>query len=57
MRPELLRDLPFPEADSKTFSKVHGHLDTAMTAKNTANEAENEAVRIIEQEVLPSWLA
>lgn len=57
MRPDLLRDLPFPEADSKTVSKVRGHLETAMTARNTADEAENEAVRIIEQEVLPSWLA
>jgi len=56
MRPDLLRDLPFPDCDSETTRKINQHLDSAMSAREEANRAEHQAIRILEEEVLPAWL-
>jgi hypothetical protein len=56
MRPDLLRDLPFPDCDPATTRKIAQHLDAAMSAREEADRAEHQAVRILEEEVLPAWL-
>lgn len=57
MRPDLLRELPFPDCPPVRLQLITAHLDAAMAARASADDAEAEAVRIIEQEVLPAWLA
>jgi hypothetical protein len=57
MRPDLLRTLPFPEVDRATVQLVASHLNAAMAARDDANRAEAEAIRIVEEEVLPAWLS
>lgn len=57
MRPDLLGALPFPSVDVGLLSAIDRHLEHAVTARLVSNSAEAEAVRIVEQEVLPSWLA
>jgi hypothetical protein len=57
MRPDLLRDLPFPDCDLQTTRKIAEHPDAAMLAREEANQAEHQAIRILEEEeVLPAWL-
>lgn len=57
MRPDLLRGLPIPDLQDRERIKVDGHLEDAITARNAADAAETSAIRIIEEEVLPEWLA
>jgi hypothetical protein len=57
LRPDLLRALPIPDLDAATISSISGHLQAAMQARDEANRAESEAVRLIETEVIPAWLS
>ena len=57
MRQDLLRALPFPEIDNSKHTVIRNHVKVAMAARERADNAEDEAVRIIEEEVLPSWLS
>lgn len=57
LRPSLIRALPFPEVDEDTKILVDRHVEAAINARVVAATAEKEAVRIIETEVLPQWLA
>ena len=56
MRLDLMRDLPFPELDRELSRQVEGHIEEAAIRRTTADKAEAEAVRILEDEVLPVWL-
>lgn len=57
MRPDLLVRLPFPELDEHKMKRIGDHVDSAVNAREEADAAETEAIRIIEEEVLPAWLA
>jgi hypothetical protein len=57
LRPDLMRALPFPDISQDVHSQVDLHVQAAMEARVTTANAEKEAVRIIEEEVLPEWLA
>jgi hypothetical protein len=57
MRPDLLRALPFPEVDTATAGQVTAHLHEAMRARDAAERAEAEAIRLVETEVIPAWLS
>jgi hypothetical protein len=57
MRPDLLRALPFPEVDAETAAQVKLHLLKAMRARDAAECAEAEAIRLVETEVIPAWLS
>lgn len=57
MRADLVRALPFPEIDTSLHSLVAKHVKTGVAARVTATNAEKEAICIIEDEVLPQWLA
>jgi len=53
----LLASLPCPHLNDANRAAVSNHVQAAIKARTASETAENEAVRIIEQEVLPSWLA
>jgi hypothetical protein len=57
MRTDLLSELPTPNLGGALGERVRGHVRAAFAVRDDANEAEAEAIRIIEQEVLPQWLA
>lgn len=57
LRPDLMRALPIPTLDDGARVQVEDSIRTGMSARAGANRAEAEAVRIIEEEVLPQWLA
>lgn len=57
IRIDLLRGLPFPSFGHDELSGVAAAVGSAEAARIEADEAEAEAIRIIEQEVLPQWLA
>ncbi|NJR48198.1 MAG: hypothetical protein HC780_00275 [Leptolyngbyaceae cyanobacterium CSU_1_3] len=57
LRPDLMRALPFPDISQDVHSQVNLHVQAVMEARVTAANAEKEAVRMIEEEVLPEWLA
>jgi hypothetical protein len=56
-RGDLIRRLPFPEIAEDIQASIVSHVQAAMSARSIAAKAEKEAVRIIEEEVLPEWLA
>jgi len=56
MRPDLLRQLPLPENQGGLIKKITKHLDAALSAREDADNSEQEAIRIVENEVLPAWL-
>lgn len=56
-REALVRRLPFPEVSKETQAQVKTHVQAGIAARSKAANAEKEAVRIIETEVLPQWLA
>jgi hypothetical protein len=56
MRMDLLKMLPFPEVSSGTMNLVRTYVLSAELARIEADRAESEALRIIEEEVLPQWL-
>jgi hypothetical protein len=53
----LLRQLPIPSLDTNAATDVKGHIRAAIDARRISSTSELEAVRIIEEEVLPEWLA
>ena len=57
MRLDLLALLPYPELSKDERAAVTRHVGMAEQARIAATEAEMEAVRIVEEEVLPQWLA
>lgn len=56
MHPGLLAALPHPPLVPTVMAAVSTHVQAAIKARAASETAENEAVRIIEQEVLPQWL-
>jgi hypothetical protein len=57
MRLDLLEQLPYPELSPKQRATVAEHLSGAERARIDSAAAETEAIRIVEEEVLPAWLA
>ena len=57
MRIDLLEQLPFPDPSIVPIEEVRRHVLRAEAARISAEQAESEAIRIVEQEVLPQWLA
>lgn len=57
MRTDLLANLPVPDLDGAVGLTVQELVRSAFASRDKADEAEAEAIRIIEQEVLPQWLA
>jgi hypothetical protein len=57
MRLDLLLQLPYPEFDIGTHDRIKQYIRSAERARIAGSEAETEAIRIIEEEVLPAWLA
>ncbi|NOK18303.1 hypothetical protein [Corallococcus carmarthensis] len=57
MRPDLVLALPIPSLSSQSAELVDRHVYEAVEARVVADAAEAEAIRIIEQEVVPQWLA
>ncbi len=57
LRPDLLFELPIPDQPARERARVEGLVRSAFAARREADLAESEAIRIIEQEVLPQWLA
>jgi hypothetical protein len=49
--------LPVPEVPGDRLASINRLVDQANMARAAADAAETEAIRIIEQEVLPLWLA
>jgi hypothetical protein len=57
LRPDLVLRLPLPTPDGEKLAAVSEHITRASVARTTAVRCETEAFQIIEQEVLPLWLA
>ena len=57
MNTSLAENLPIPDFGDNDLARVTSHVDAALEARRLAATAEAEAVRIIEEEVLPQWLA
>lgn len=57
MRVDLLEALPFPDPDSLPTADIRRHVREAEKARLEAIREESEAIRLIEEEVLPQWLA
>lgn len=56
MREDMLRALPVPDWPTDLEQQVAGLIRSAFHSRDMAERAECEAIRIIEQEVLPLWL-
>ena len=57
MRLDLVLRLPVPDLDSAASARLSTHMANACAARIRAGAAEAEAIRIIEKEVVPQWLA
>ncbi|MCP4657785.1 MAG: hypothetical protein GY856_20450, partial [bacterium] len=57
LRTSLLLDLPLPELTTNQNNEARRQAAYAMEARCNADAAEAEAIRIVEEEVIPSWLA
>jgi len=57
MRLDLVASTPVPTLDDTRRGAVTDAVEKAVEARVSANEREAEAIRIIEEEVLPEWLA
>lgn len=57
MRIDLLEDLPFPDPDRLAAAELSKTIREAELARLGAATAENDAIEIVETEVLPQWLA
>lgn len=57
LRADLLRALPFPSVTAELGQTIESLVASGLHARSTASSAESEAIRIVEQEVLPAWLA
>lgn len=56
MREDMLRALPVPEWPERLAATVGDLVRSAFDARDRAQRAEEEAIRIVEEEVLPQWL-
>jgi len=56
MRPDLLRHIPFPDCDRNLMTAINNHLIASIVAREEQHRNEQEAIRILEEEVLPEWL-
>lgn len=56
MRPDLLLALPFPNASPALCERVSKHVRASLAAREAADQADREAVRVLEEQVLPKWL-
>lgn len=57
MRTDLLLDLPVPDLPERTRKRVGEFVAASISAREAAESAEAQAIRIIDNEVLPQWLA
>lgn len=57
IREDLLRATPVPDATKLQLDEINNFMDASNKSRTLAAESEAEAIRIIEQEVLPQWLA
>ena len=57
LRFDLFRRLPFPDLAEDVRTKVQSHMELATASREGAEAAESEAIRLVEEEVLASWLA
>jgi len=57
MRPDLLRALPLPEVSNSHASIIDCAIAEAEEARELSERTEAEAVRIVEKDILPQWLA
>lgn len=57
MRGDLLEGLPFPDPGTLPIADIRRHVLNGEKARIEAQTAEREAIRIVEEEVLPQWLA
>lgn len=57
MRPDLLRQLPYPDLQPAERERVERHVVASVQARESADQAEADAFRVVEEEVLPAWLA
>lgn len=57
MRLDLVASIPFPDVDEATMTRVIRHVRACTAARQAADAAEAEAIRIVEEEVLPAWLS
>lgn len=57
LREDLMRALPIPEASAQQLKVIDRSIARANASRADAHNAEAEAIRIIEEEVLPQWLA
>lgn len=56
MRHDLVSDLPVPDPPAPLRARVDALVARAVDSRISADAAELEAIRIIEEEVLPAWL-
>jgi hypothetical protein len=57
MRIDLVERLPVPSPRPDLLKTCKLAIDSALAARARADQAEQESTRIIEEEVLPQWLA
>lgn len=57
LRTDIIEDLPVPELPESRAARVRELHADAYSALDAGVDAETEAIRIIEEEVLPKWLA
>ncbi len=57
VRLDLARRLPFPELTRDQKRLLDEHLETAIKERQRSQRAETEAVRLVEEEVIPQWLS
>ena len=57
LRRDLVAKLPVPVLEPSQHRRLGEHHRVAYEALNQSVHAENEAIRIIQEEVLPQWLA
>jgi hypothetical protein len=56
LREDLLRELPVPPLGTAAEEEIRKRIVRAHVARTSADAAEAEAIRIVEEEALPSWL-
>ncbi len=57
LRLDLLKVLPFPSLSEDSCRHLSATVGDAVEARIAADQAETEAIRIVEEEVLAPWLA
>ena len=55
-REDLVSQLPFPEPGQELERAITLHVNSAVASRAEGLASEREAIRIIEEEVLPRWL-